>query len=333
MGAAVRLPVAVRIGLLAAALPAAFRYPLQDSATATQDESILYDPGPTLRCYSVSVETTRGNYGNDTTDCPEVDNEARRNPDGCKWFGYVSPAGRPECPTWRFINDGWPEKDLRRYPGYDHQAQGPSGSPLKLVMQNNARNITDHRGLREVAFSYEYIGSSLKRNTRGEPYDFADGHLKVSYDAFAKQSGDLSCKEEKRAVLTTDLIYYAPGGGKNVISVVHYDPGHFAAPNEDGVLWWNQCAGSRTDDGRTLPGCRVTVLGQQVEPDSPTRVNVDFTGLAERYRAYLSKDPAGPVIPEGSAIDAIQMVNSVRGADLETRVSHADVTIDPSDKL
>ncbi|MGI5350290.1 hypothetical protein ACQEU8_19230 [Streptomyces sp. CA-250714] len=319
----VRLPYPLRIGVPAAVLFAALAYSLHDPAAAKPAKSILYDPGPSLRCYSVSVETTGENYGNDHRGCNAIDSPWRENNEGCKWFNYVSDAGRRECPAWRFINYGWPKERLGKYPGYDHQVKGASGSPLQLVMQNNSRT-EGSCDLKEMAFSYEYIGSSIRRKESGETYNFADGPLKVSYDAFARKSGGFTCNE-KRAILTTDLIYHVPGGGKDVISVVHYDPGHFMTPNADGVLWTNKCAGS-VENGKRVPGCRITVPGQQIQAGKTTRVSVDFTGLAKKYRKYLhqNSDRTGP--PKESAIDSVQIVNSTKGADLETRVSHADVT-------
>ncbi|AWW43221.1 hypothetical protein ADL00_41605 [Streptomyces sp. AS58] len=286
-----------------------------EAAATTPSSSIVYDPGPKLRCYSVSNESGGTNYGNDSRDCDAVDN--RNRVDGsCTWFGYASRRG-VECPTWRFVTYGWEENRLRQYPGYDHQVQGPSGSPLKLVLQNNSRNLRDQCELKEVAFSYEYVGSSLKRRADGKEYNFSDGRAEVSYDALVEQSGDFRCAE-RRAVLTTDFIYRT-ARGLNLISVVHHDPGPFSRPNRDGVLWTNNCK-----NGEGAPsGCRVTVYGQRIEPGRTTRINVDFTEVARRYAAYLRNDP----IPEVSQIEAVQVVNSARGADLKAEVSEVNVTL------
>ncbi|MEV8434667.1 hypothetical protein [Streptomyces chartreusis] len=309
------------IGLLAAvAALAALLIPYatsgEEEAAAATATSIVYDPGPRLRCYSASDESGGTNYGNDSRDCGAID-EPGRVDDSCTWFGYSSPRGT-QCPAWRFVTYGWDENRLRQYPGYDHQVQGPSGSPLKLVLQNNSRNLQDQCELKEVAFSYEYVGSSLKRRADGKEYNFSDGRTKVSYDASVEQSGDFRCAE-RRAILTTDFIYRT-ARGLNLISVVHYDPGAFSRPNEDGVLWSNGCK-----DGEGRPsGCRVTVPGQRIEPGRTTRIDVDFTEVARQYARYLGGEPA----PSPSQIEAVQVVNSTKGADLKAEVSHADVTVE-----
>ncbi|MFJ4966957.1 hypothetical protein EES43_03095 [Streptomyces sp. ADI96-02] len=320
---------AVVVAGAATAAAAALLIPFQSSATeepaapasASAATSIVYDPGPKLRCYSVSDETGGVNYGNDSSDCGAIDNAYRVN-DKCTWFGYTSPRG-VECPAWRFVTYDWDRDKLRQYPGYDHQVQGQSGSPLKLVLQNNSKNLRDATGkqdcdLKETTFSYEYIGSSFKRHDDGKVYNFSDGRVKVSYDALVEQTGGFSC-DEKRAILTTDFIYKS-ARGVNVISVVHFDPGPFSQPDQNGVLWSNKC---RTEAGAP-DGCRLTVYGQRLEPGKQARIDIDFTEVAKKYAAYLNDDP----IPADSQIEALQVVTSTKGADLKAEVSGADVTVE-----
>lgn len=178
------------------------------SRTVKPAASIVYDPGMKWRCYSVSDETAGSNYGNDSRDCGKIVHPNRVNAD-CTWFGYTSPRG-VECPAWRFVTYNWGQDSLRAYPGYDHQVQGDSGAPLKLVLQNNSPGPRDTAGqtqnceLKEVAVSHEYVGSSFKRKADGSTYNFADGQVKVAYDALVEQTGGFAC-EEKRALLTTDF--------------------------------------------------------------------------------------------------------------------------------
>ncbi|MEU4922706.1 hypothetical protein AB0G29_25570 [Streptomyces parvus] len=291
------------------------------SRTVKSAASIVYDPGMKLRCYSVSDETAGSNYGNDSRDCGEIVHPNRVNAD-CTWFGYTSPRG-VECPAWRFVTYNWGQDRLRAYPGYDHQIQGESGAPLKLVLQNNSRGLRDTTGqtqnceLKEVAVSHEYVGSSFKRKADGSTYNFADGQVKVGYDALVEQTGGFAC-EEKRALLTTDFIYRT-ARGINVISVVHFDPGPFSRPNDDGVLWSNKC---RKADG-TADGCRMTVYGEQLTPGERRHLEVDFSGIATKYRGYLN----GEAVPSASQIEAVQVVNSAKGADLRAEVSGLDVTL------
>ncbi|MFJ7062552.1 hypothetical protein ACIQVA_33445 [Streptomyces microflavus] len=310
----------------AAAAGAALLIPFQSSATeeqkspaAAKAKSIVYDSGVKLRCYSVSDEVGGREYGGDSRDCGAIDNANRVN-QRCTSFGYTSKHG-VECPAWRFITYNWDESKLRKYPGYDHQVQGRSGTPLKLVLQNNSKNLRDRSGkqnceLKEMAFSHEYIGSSLKRHADRSVYQFSDGRVKASYDALVEQTGGFSC-QEKRAILTTDFIYKTTRG-INVISVVHFDPGAFMWP-KDGVLWTNKC---RTGEGKP-DGCRVSVYGQRVQPGKKTRIDVDFTEVAKKYAKYLNNDP----IPAKSQIEALQVVNSAKGADLKTEVSNVDLTV------
>jgi hypothetical protein len=280
------------------------------AAPAGQPRTLLYDPGPAHRCWSVAHESYGGTSDPDTSGCAALDTPERTD-STCTWFPYEGRYGHA-CPGWRFVTRGWNGNDSGQRPGYNTSVHG-RGSSLTLTMKNDAEDVGDC-DLYEVAFSYEYTGSSLRRNpTTHQPYDFSDGRLKVSYDAYVDRSGEFGCAE-KRAILTTDLIYYAHGK-KNVISVIHYDPGHFAGSGRHGrVLWSNHCS----------DGCRIAVPGQPVTPGKTTPVSVDFTALASAYSAYL-----GGAVPKASRIEAVQVVNSTRGADLETRVSHADVTLDP----
>ncbi|MEU6631937.1 hypothetical protein ABZ905_27195 [Streptomyces parvus] len=310
----------------AAAGTAALLIPFQSSATeeskapAARAKSIVYDAGVKLRCYAVSDEVRGVQYGSDSRDCKAIDNPNRVD-SKCTSFGYTSKHG-VECPAWRFVTYDWDQSKLRAYPGYDHQVHGPSGSPLQLVLQNNSKNLRDGSGkqnceLKEVAFSHEYVGSSIKRHPDRSLYQFSDGRVKASYDALVEQSGGFSCKE-KRAMLTTDFIYKT-SRGISLISVVHFDPGPFSRANEDGVLWTNKC---RTDAGEPT-GCRVTVYGQRLQPGKKTRIDIDFTALAKKYAKYLDNDP----IPAKSQIEALQVVNTVKGADLKAEVSDVDLTV------
>ncbi|MFE8977664.1 hypothetical protein ACFYM7_30245 [Streptomyces cyaneofuscatus] len=310
----------------AAAAGAALLIPFQSSATeeskspaAATAKSVVYDPGVKLRCYAVSDEVGGRQYGGDSRDCGAIDNKSRVD-SKCASFGYKSKHG-VECPAWRFVTYNWGESKLRKYPGYDHQVQGPSGSPLKLVLQNNSKNLRDSSGkqnceLKEVAFSHEYIGSSIKRKADGSLYHFSDGRVKASFDALVEQTGGFSCRE-KRAILTTDFIYKT-ARGTNLISVVHFDPGSFMKPN-NGVLWTNKC---QTSEGKPT-GCRVTVYGQRLQPGKKTRIDIDFTEVAKKYAKYLGNDP----IPAKSHIEALQVVNSAKGADLKAEVSNVDLTV------
>ncbi|MFG2196688.1 hypothetical protein [Streptomyces sp. NPDC048639] len=288
------------------------------AADVTEPVPVVFDPGPKARCFGVVREfysVTPQNETNDSYDtsgCGAVDDPARVDGNCQDRFPYTGAYG-PACPAWDFVTMDWNSSGLRQYPGYDHQVWGSSGSPLTLVMQNNSRTLGDCT-LREVAFSYHYPSSSLRRKENGNEYRLADGRLTVSYDAWAEQSGGFAC-DEKRAILTTDLIYKA-NGKKNVISVVHHDPGNFAGtPDQNGVLWKNDCA----------DGCRVTVLGERIPAGSTTRISVDFTDLAGRLAPYLGHDP----VPGDSSLLAVQIVNSGKGSDLQTRVSNAAVTLQP----
>ncbi|MFD4023265.1 hypothetical protein ACFWRV_07035 [Streptomyces sp. NPDC058576] len=312
---------AATLPLAPSASPAAAEPAGPVSRTADPATSIVYDPGVKWRCYSVSNETGGSNYGNDSRDCGNIDHPNRVNA-ACTWFGYTSPRG-VECPAWRFVTYNWEQEHLRTYPGYDHQVQGNSGTPLKLVLQNNSRglrNVVSHAQnceLKEVAVSHEYVGSSFKRKADGSTYNFADGQVKVSYDALVEQTGGFAC-EEKRALLTTDFIYRT-ARGINVISVVHFDPGPFSRPNDDGVLWSNNC---RKADG-TADGCRMTVYGERLTSGERRHLEIDFSGIATKYRGYLNDE----AVPVASQIEAVQVVNSAKGADLKAEVSGLDVTL------
>ncbi|MFI2292018.1 hypothetical protein [Streptomyces niveus] len=285
------------------------------AADVTAPTSVVFDPGPKARCFGVLREGTgippaTQSDLQDMSGCGSVD-DPQRVDDACYGrFPYTGAYGKA-CPAWDFVTLDWRSEDFQQYPGYDTEVWGNSGSPLTLKMQNNSAQKGDCK-LREVAFSYHYVSSSLKRKADYSTYNFSDGRLKVSYDAYASQTGGFACAE-KRAILTTDLIYFV-NGKKNLISVVHFNPGNFIPPNGDGVIWSNNCA----------DGCRVTVPGQQIPAMTTARVSVDFTELAKKYSAYL-----GGAIPADSRLEAVQVVNSGTGTDLETRVSNATVTLEP----
>ncbi|MEU0277500.1 hypothetical protein [Streptomyces sp. NPDC006195] len=311
---------ALGAALLALLVPlGAMASPVSASSPVTQSTSIVFDPGPKNRCFGVVGEFPDLPAGPpstyyDTSGCRAVDNELRAD-DGCSdRFPYTDANNRKACPAWDFVTLNWKSDQRTKYPGYDAQVSGNSGSPLKLGMENNARQVGDCL-LREVAFSYHYPSSSLRRPAPGQHYNFADGRLKVTYDAYAKQSGTFACGE-KRAILTTDLIY-KDGDRKNVISVVHFNPGKFIEPNADGVFWNNGCQDN---------SCRVTVQGQEIAAGTTSQVSVDFTALAQKYRSYLG----GTAVPAESEVIAVQMVNSTMGADLRTEVSNASVTLEPA---
>ncbi|MGW6600235.1 hypothetical protein [Streptomyces sp. NPDC055036] len=291
--------------------------PSPAAAGVTESTSVVFDPGPKNRCFGVvrepeSIPAATTEDFHDTSGCGPVDDRQRVDDRCSSRFPYTGASGKA-CPAWDFVTYNWTREQFRTYPGYDTQVWGSTGSPLTLTMQNNATGTTGCE-LREVAFSYHYPSSSLRRKADGSTYHFSDGRLKVSYDAYAEQTGGFSC-EEKRAILTTDLIYWV-NGKLNVISVVHFNPGKFMEPpNADGVMWTNNCAN----------GCRLTVPGQQITAKTTTRVTVDFTELARKYAAYLGGDG----IPASSQIEAVQMVNSGKGTDLKTQVSNASVTLEP----
>ena len=138
----------------------------------------------------------------------------------------------------------------------------------------------------------------------------------------AEQSGSFHCTEQ-RAILTTDLIFFdTTHGRKDVISVVHYDPGNFMnapASPVDGVLWQNGCADN---------SCRVTVRAPADQPittpGTTQHLTINFTALA---RQLATKYLGGLTIDSGTGIYAVQFVNSTRGADLQTRVSNVNVMV------
>lgn len=299
------------------------------SATVSTPTSIVFDPGPKNRCFYTEREfyapiTAAANQTPyyDDSGCA-ADDDPMRDDHKCLndgSFPYVGPQGGA-CPAWDFITMNWQSSQYEQYPGYDTQVWGTNGSPLTLVLQSNTEPLGANNdcNLRETTAAYQYPESGLRRKPDWTAYSVADGDLTVSYDAWAQQSGGFTCSE-KRAIMTTDLLFWDDAHSRNdVISVVNYDPGHFAGtPNADNVLWQNNCAGS---------SCRVTVLGQQIPAGSTTHLTIDFGALLQqlgnKYLGGLTQ------LDTGMQINAIQFVNSTRGADLQTRVSNADVVLQP----
>ncbi|MFB7377661.1 hypothetical protein ACFC6U_13520 [Kitasatospora purpeofusca] len=301
--------------LLAAGMPAV-------PAHAAAGTSILFDPGPRARCFS----TVREFYGVARTAdpanhhskeaCGLVDLPGRGDstcaPPG---FPYQGAAG-PQCPAWDFVTVNWNGGDFGHRPGYTTAvADLPSGG-LALTLDNNSAEAGDCL-LHEASLSYQYPSSSLRRRPDGSAYGLGDGHLRVGYTVRVELRSGFHCAE-RRAILTTDLVYLQPDGRKNVISVIAHDPGASADPTgPDRVTWDNHCAGD---------GCRVMVLTERpLSPGVDTRVDIDFTDLASRLRGLLG----GRAPDLDSRLIAVQIVNSTRGADLRATVSGVDAVITP----
>ncbi|WP_405416245.1 hypothetical protein [Streptomyces rubiginosohelvolus] len=67
----------------------------------------------------------------------------------------------------------------------------------------------------------------------------------------------------------------------------------------------------------------MTVHGEQLTLSERRHLEVDFSGIATKYRGYLN----GEAVPSASQIEAVQVVNSAKGADLKAEISGLDVTL------
>ncbi|MDI5971104.1 hypothetical protein POF50_017425 [Streptomyces sp. SL13] len=295
--------LAVPLGLTASA-----------AASAAGPVSVVYDPGPTNRCWELVQEDDPNPLPalsplQDSSGCA-ADADPTRDDTSCADFAY------PDCPAWRLHTYDWDyTDDFGRTPGYDFQVTG--GAPLTIAMDNDNAETADPCTLRETAFSYEYPSSSIRRKPDWSAYQLTDGDLTVSYDADIQQNGGFTCASEKRAILTTDLIY-SVGSQTYVLSVVHFDPGHFTPIQQGGYYWWNNCDG----------GCRLTVPGQQLTAGADGTITVDFTALLKQYAPYLGN--ADGTLPANAQLTAIQIVASNKGSDTSTRLTNVAVNLTPT---
>lgn len=299
------------------------------AAAVTAPVSIVFDPGPKNRCFHTSHEGVTGTQTDylDSSGCA-ADDDPQRNDTSCTQFPHIGPDGKNICPAWELITYGWDSGRFTLYPGYDTQIWGSNGAPLTLVLQNNSRPLRTASGdqdcsLRETTFAYDYPSSAIRRTPTWGEYTLADGKLVVSYDAWAQYGGDFGC-DEKRAIMTTDLIL-DDATRKYVISVVHYHPGDTTSQVGD-VMWTNNCIDSLDHPDHTNDSCRVTVFGQPVGEATTTHLAIDFSALVDRVGSQYLK---GLTSTSVARIHGIQFVNSTRGADLQTRVSGADVVLQP----
>ncbi|MFS0895027.1 hypothetical protein [Microbacterium sp. 179-I 3D3 NHS] len=250
--------------------------------TTNGSESVLWDPGPTSRCFSVITEPhdIPSFTWRDTSGCDEIDAQGRQDPnpncwpttevgaDGFpKYMGYVGAWG-PTCPAWRINTWGWDHRtEWKKNPGFDVGiTDGSPGESLQIALHNNARNLPADKVclLRENTISYDYPPSALKRMPG------LDENLTVTYNANVTGGGDAEdygCATEQRSILTTDIIWVAPNPDydpnwkpgdslvgrwserTHLISVVHYNPNDWStagAKPKDGVLWWNKCESMET---------------------------------------------------------------------------------------
>jgi hypothetical protein len=335
----------------------------QRSSTAADEpagESVLWDPGPSARCYSVITEpdTIPGFTLKDTSGCAGIDNAARVDGNASCWpggDGFVGQWG-PTCPAWRFNTWGWDHRtDWQQTPGFDlGVGDSPSADSLALTLRNDARDLPAETvcQLREASISYDYPPSALKRMPN------LNENLTFSYIATVTGGGrpeDYGCATEKRSILTSDIIWVAPNPHydpnwkdgdplqnkdaelTHVISVVQYNPNDWstsAAKPKDGVLWWNGCEATGTvkvgkqQKEKTVTyasGCRVTIAAPtQLSAGERTPVVVDVTALAKQYaKKYLGQKKN--TIDPAAKVRAVQVVSSNIGSNTTSVIDSIDL--------
>ncbi|MFS0895726.1 hypothetical protein [Microbacterium sp. 179-I 3D3 NHS] len=297
--------------------------------SSSSPESLLWDPGPRHRCWSVVEERPQGtpltNLHAETSGCDEIDalavqlgmdrhdTNAACWPAGKAWVGVQGQT----CPAWRFNTHGWLWGDSGgKTPGFDHWVEGADGSPLTLTLVNNAHNLggTNPCRLTEVTATYEYLKAGLKRHPKLSEGLVFTGNLKVPSAPSASSCG------EDRKILTTDIMWTSSATGADkvhLIQVVNFNPnGWDIASNDPRVLWDNKCEGGH---------CRISVADPSgyMSVGQDKQVSIDFTQLFETYKSYFA---ASGITAANSDVRAVQVVNSTVGANLTAQVRSMDFT-------
>ncbi|MEU3535668.1 RICIN domain-containing protein [Streptomyces murinus] len=308
-----------RIALLALSallllVPALWPRLTQPAAADTGSSSLLYDPGPAHDCYALVVE--------DPPDKNTTPDPGRTSSAGCGAFAGTEEFTRksPERPTWDIGTYGWNTSNWGTSPGYSFTTRTAAKT---VTMQNDASGVC---GLHETNVSYTYPDSQLKPGPDRAYRTAADGRINVSYRAKIQQTKPFTCGE-KRALLTTDLIFEDSEHGSahpDVISVVHYDPGTFKAPDSNGVVWY-----TRDDTTMTCPdGCRVMVRAPDLMKDATwASIDDDFSQLFDKYVDYVNPEH----LPKSAfVLRGVQIVSSNTGSSTTASVSDVDARLTPN---
>jgi hypothetical protein len=281
---------------------------------------------------------------------------------------WVGPVFGQTCPSWQFNTHGWlADKYWGKDVGFDLQV-ADSANGLKLTLADNAQGLPNTSPLwsdgtkvypdgevcsfRETTVTYEYKPGALKR------MPLLNERLKFSYNAKISAPGAYNCASEKRAILTSDILWTTPNpifkrgwvnpsewtDGKDdpatrdpdlvhALSVVHYNPSNWTtggAVPRNKVLWTNDC---KAVDGHNVTykaGCRVTVAARDgyIGSDATTPISDDFTALAAKYKDYLNDyvgyDPAHPIDPHAT-VRSVQIVTSNKGTNTTAVLDSIDL--------
>ncbi|MER6467011.1 ricin-type beta-trefoil lectin domain protein [Streptomyces sp. NPDC001288] len=281
------------------------------SADGTASYSVLYDPGPAHKCYGLVIEGVP-----DTT--PD---RSRENFSGCGDFAADKEftRGDPGHSAWDIGTYGWNRGSWGRTPGYSFT---PQTGTRTVSMTNNAAGTGCT--LHETNVSYSYVGSQLRPNADRSAPTLADGTLDVTYHAKIHQKGGFTAGCQRRALLTTDFIFEDPDHGAadpDVLSVVHFDPGHFMKKTS-GVLYQHEAC--RTGAG----GCRLQVSADsEMLGDSRSgAVSDDISALFDKYAYAFNPNH----LPKSQfTLRAVQVVSTNVGTSTTTTVSDIDARLTP----
>ncbi|MFS0910496.1 hypothetical protein AB3M89_01805 [Microbacterium sp. 179-I 3D2 NHS] len=203
-------------GARAEALPTEAVSSVAATGQAASGESVLWDPGPSNRCWSVIDEREHGHapqvplsQAYENYECGLVEAAAasagasRHDPNasytdsktgqwasacwpnaGAVWFTNA----KPSCPSWRFNTFGWLPSQRGTVPGFDHWVEDMPDGGLKLTLKNNAAALSP-AGTAQWSAAAGGERCSLKESSFS--YDYAPGALKKFADRVPRISDGL----------------------------------------------------------------------------------------------------------------------------------------------
>lgn len=261
---------------------------LQVAVLATPtDLQLLYNPGPSYKCYNFTEISLTGPALPPYLDVSECSLLTNNGAGALNYNWYTTGTASS--------TDG-------------QITSGGDGTPFTLTLLNDAQGVGQCSELEEVQVGYDFPGVAILKDAENnfDQYNLAlyDQWI-VSYDAFVHtptlpSSEAQGCGGYNRKYLTTDFIYYwssCVGSTctqyKNLISIIHYNPiltmaalGPFSDPD-----------GFRIQ----LNGGPSLIEGQTVT------VELDFKAIMEKYSTDLCQ---GPSIPSTISLYALEIVSS-----------------------
>ncbi len=313
-----------------------WRYTQVSGSTGSSLQSILYNPGPTRKCWQHQNNFTR----------PGVSDS----------IGFTSLKDSSECIPdndfrllWEIVTHAWSLARKGQWPGWDVGVYGSAGQPIEVVLKNHSANPSpeepDKCMVYETSFDWSFPNNSFKLHPSGRSYrigDFSELHHKfdAKLDHFASlpdpQTNQPWCPSFNNANVNADLVVTyvdcdpnAGGGGvarnTDIMSLWLYNGTGFDGnnnPNDD--IAFNSCpttVGSLPGATLCLKQFHAAKLGIPVLTKSYQSYDIDMLPI------YKSKfpPPPGNCTYANAQINHVEVYTAARGHDLDISVRNLDV--------